>query len=111
MPILPTSKISFSERLYEKLREVPRGRVTTYKFLAQALGTRAYRAVGQVLRRNPYAPEVPCHRVVASDGSMGGFHGETTGSEIERKKKLLAEEGVRVVDGRVQDFSDKVWQW
>jgi methylated-DNA-[protein]-cysteine S-methyltransferase len=50
---------SFSEQIYALLRKVPKGRVTTYKELAHALGTRAYRGVGQVIKRNPHAPEVP----------------------------------------------------
>jgi methylated-DNA-[protein]-cysteine S-methyltransferase len=50
---------TFSERAYDLLRKVPNGRVTTYKELAHALGTRSYRAIGQVMKRNPYAPEVP----------------------------------------------------
>jgi len=50
---------TFSGQIYDLLRTVPRGRVTTYKLLAHTLGTRAYRAVGQAMRKNPYAPEVP----------------------------------------------------
>ena len=50
---------SFSEKAYDLLRKVPKGRVTTYKELAHALGTEAYRGVGQAMRTNPYAPEVP----------------------------------------------------
>lgn len=54
---------SFNSRCYELLRKVPRGKVITYKALAQALKTKAYRAVGNAMNRNPHAPEVPCHRV------------------------------------------------
>lgn len=50
---------AFAERTYDLLRKVPRGRVTTYKEIASALGTKAYRGVGQAMKRNPYAPEVP----------------------------------------------------
>lgn len=50
---------SFADKAYALLRKVPRGRVTTYKEIAHALGTRAYRGVGQAMRRNPYAPQVP----------------------------------------------------
>jgi methylated-DNA-[protein]-cysteine S-methyltransferase len=50
---------AFAERVYDLLRTVPEGRVTTYKLIANALGTKAYRGVGQAMRRNPYAPEVP----------------------------------------------------
>ena len=69
----------FQERVYSALRKVPRGRVTTYKELGHALKSTAYRAIGQALRCNPYAPEVPCHRVVASDGTLGGFKGKRAG--------------------------------
>jgi methylated-DNA-[protein]-cysteine S-methyltransferase len=79
----------FNERCYALLRRVPKGKVTTYKALANALGTRAYRAVGQAMNRNPHAPHVPCHRVVSSDGSIGGFaHG------TEAKVKMLRKEGI-----------------
>jgi len=50
---------TFSDRTYDLLRKVPRGRVTTYKEIARGLGTKAYRGVGQAMKRNPYAPEVP----------------------------------------------------
>ena len=50
---------TFAEKTYDLLRKVPRGRVTTYKEIALAMGTRAYRGVGQAMRKNPYAPEVP----------------------------------------------------
>ncbi len=50
---------TFSDRTYDLLRKVPEGRVTTYKELAHALGVKAYRSVGQAMRKNPYAPEVP----------------------------------------------------
>ncbi len=50
---------TFSERVYDLLRKVPQGRVTTYKEIARAMGTKAYRGVGQAMRRNPHAPEVP----------------------------------------------------
>lgn len=93
--------MSFSEEIYTKLRQVPAGKVITYKQLAQSLGTRAYRAVGSAMRNNPYAPEVPCHRVVRSDGTIGGFMGKTTGKEIRKKIKILKNEGVEVIDGKI----------
>ena len=91
----------FSERVYELCSRVPQGKVTTYKAIAMALGGRGYQAVGQALRCNPYAPEVPCHRVVASDGGVGGFMGCRRGDEIGKKVRLLCSEGVDVVEGRV----------
>jgi O6-methylguanine-DNA--protein-cysteine methyltransferase len=68
------------------------------------MGSKAYQAVGQVLKNNPYAPEVPCHRVVRSDGHIGGFMGKTDGGEINRKINLLKSEGVEVRQGLVVNF-------
>ena len=101
--------MTFSERVYAQLRLVSRGKVTTYKALAEKLGTKAYRAVGQTMKNNPYAPEVPCHRVVRSDGSVGGFMGKTSGKEIARKIALLKGEGVEVNFGKVVDFNEKLF--
>ena len=89
---------AFQKRVYAALGQVRRGRVTTYKFLAQHLGCSSCRAVGQALRRNPFAPVVPCHRVIASDLTLGGFAGETSGPALTRKRRLLAQEGVRFTD-------------
>ncbi len=93
---------SFSEKCYSILRKVPKGKVTTYKEIAIALGSKAYRAVGNAMNKNPYAPEVPCHRVVSSDGKLGGFAFGT-----KKKIALLESEGVKVINGNVGDF-DKV---
>jgi methylated-DNA-[protein]-cysteine S-methyltransferase len=101
----------FQERVYALCSRVPAGRVTTYGEIAMALNTRAYQAVGQALRRNPYAPVVPCHRVVASDGSLGGFCGETTGDEPARKKRLLREEGVRFEGDTIADFDETLFRF
>ena len=97
---------SFNEKIYKLLKKVPKGNVTTYKALAEAAGTRAYRAVGQAMRCNPYAPIVPCHRVVASDGSIGGFQGSTNpnGEEIRKKIKMLKSEGVKIKNNKIEDF-------
>ena len=67
----------------------------SYGELARRIGCRSAQAVGQALKRNPFAPDVPCHRVVASDGSLGGFHGERKGEMIERKRQLLEREAKR----------------
>jgi methylated-DNA-[protein]-cysteine S-methyltransferase len=99
----------FAERVYEVLRQVPKGKVTTYKALAARLDSKAYRAVGQAMKKNPYAPDVPCHRVVGSDGSIGGFMGKTTGVEIERKIQMLKEEGIEVKDGKIVDFDRRLY--
>jgi methylated-DNA-[protein]-cysteine S-methyltransferase len=97
----------FALRVYDLLRQVPRGRVVSYGELARALGKASPRAVGQALRRNPYAPEVPCHRVIAANGRIGGFQGYRTGPALRRKLDLLAREGVVFEKGRLKDAANK----
>lgn len=97
---------AFEARLYEMLLKVPRGQVTTYGALSAALSS-APRAVGQALRRNPFAPEVPCHRVVASTLALGGYCGDAgpASENVLRKKALLEEEGVKFSGVRVDAAS------
>jgi len=110
MPDLSTVT-TFQKNVYELLLQVPKGKVTTYKDIAHTLGTRAYRGVGRALQCNPYAPTVPCHRVVASDGSIGGFQGKRDGSPIVKKIELLKKEGVSVENGRIIGFGEKRHQF
>jgi deoxyribonuclease V len=92
--------MKFVDYFYSLVKQIPKGRVSTYGELARALGDiRASRAVGRMLNENPYAPVVPCHRVVMSDGSSGGF-----GGGIEKKIRLLDKEGVKVRDDNIVDF-------
>ncbi len=89
-------KKSFNERCYEVLKKVPKGKVTTYKEIAKRLKSKGYRAVGNAMNKNPYAPRVPCHRVVCSDGKVGGFaHG------TKKKIEMLRKEGVGIVNGKI----------
>jgi methylated-DNA-[protein]-cysteine S-methyltransferase len=89
--------------VYVAVRRIPRGRVATYGGVAAAIGCGSARAVGQALRRNPFAPRVPCHRVIASDITLGGFDGARAGAELARKERLLAAEGVVFRNGRLLD--------
>jgi methylated-DNA-[protein]-cysteine S-methyltransferase len=89
----------FEGRVYAATKKIPRGKVTTYKMLAGAVGCGSSRAVGQALARNPFAPVVPCHRVIRSDLTLGGFAGRTHGEFLRRKTMLLAKEGVEFADG------------
>jgi methylated-DNA-[protein]-cysteine S-methyltransferase len=99
----------FRRAVYEALLEVPKGQVTTYGLLARRVGCGSAQAVGGALRANPFAPEVPCHRVVAADLSIGGFCGCREGKEIARKIALLSGEGVSLdAEGRVLDVR-RVW--
>ena len=82
----------FQRKVYMELLNVPTGTTITYGELARRIGCRSAQAVGQALKRNPFAPYVPCHRVVAADGSIGGYFGKREGEMIEQKRKLIEEE-------------------
>lgn len=83
----------FQRRVYLALLDVPRGATISYKELGEKIGCRSAQAIGQALKRNPFAPDVPCHRVISSDGTIGGFHGERCGEMIQKKIRLLTKEG------------------
>ena len=82
----------FQRRVYIELLNVPAGTTITYGELARRIGCRSAQAVGQALKRNPFAPDVPCHRVVAANGTIGGYFGQCSGEMVERKRKLIEEE-------------------
>jgi methylated-DNA-[protein]-cysteine S-methyltransferase len=84
--------------------------VTTYGRLAAAVGCGSARAVGQALRRNPFAPEVPCHRVVGTDGLVGGYFGEVAGVRVMEKIERLESEGVRLAEGRLAK-GQSIWEF
>src|SRR5215813_2986652 len=88
--------MSFNQKVWALTARIPKGKVTTYAAIARELGTKGYRAVGNALNRNPYAPEVPCHRVVGSDRRLTGFAGG-----LAKKRELLTQEGVQVTGQRV----------
>jgi methylated-DNA-[protein]-cysteine S-methyltransferase len=88
--------MNFQQKVWAITSRIPRGKVATYADIARALGGKAYRAVGNAMNRNPYAPAVPCHRVVGSDGSLTGY-----ANGLAKKEKMLAGEGVVCSAGRV----------
>jgi methylated-DNA-[protein]-cysteine S-methyltransferase len=94
---------SFEEKVYAATRRIPRGRVSTYRLIGKFIKCASSQAVGQALRRNPFAPQVPCHRVIASSLTIGGFSGARDGVEIKRKLKLLDVEGVQFIKGKLAD--------
>ena len=92
----------FQAAVWRLLSQIPEGRVTSYGEIARALGKPgAVRAVGTAVGKNPFAPEVPCHRVVPSDGRIGNYSG---GEGVATKIALLEREGVRVRGGRIVGF-------
>lgn len=84
----------FEQRVYEAVSRVPKGKVITYKTLAGWIGCGSSQAVGQALKRNPFAPEVPCHRVINASHQIAGYMGQTEGEKVQRKLALLENEGV-----------------
>jgi len=106
---------SFQKKVYAEVAKIPRGQTRSYKQIALAINS-SPRAVGQALKRNPFAPYIACHRIIRSDGErfrgrgkkinwnnpcdvarlIGGFNGKTSGKEIQRKRKLLRSEGVEI---------------
>ena len=87
----------FQERCYSLLQKLPRGKVTTYKALAQALNSQAYRAVGTAMKNNLSPIKVPCHRVIKSSGEIGNYS-----QGVAKKIALLKKEGVEIINNKVE---------
>jgi len=103
--------LEFDAKVWKVMEKIPQGRVTTYGLIARKLNTNAYRAVGNACRKNPYAPRVPCHRVVRSDGTVGGFGGKTVGKTVEEKIRMLRKEGVEIIDGKIVNFKKVLFRF
>lgn len=95
------------KQVYGKLLLVPKGKVTTYGELAKAVGLKnGQRLIGQIMGKNPFPVIVPCHRVVMSDGRIGGyFYGDKV------KTKMLSDEGIAIKNGKVQDWEKSVFRF
>ena len=84
----------FQLKVWAYLRKIPRGSIKTYSQVAKAIRKpRAVRAVANAIGKNPYAPKIPCHRVIRSDGALGGYSGR---GGIKQKLKLLRSEKVAI---------------
>mgnify|MGYP001330960380 FL=1 len=80
----------FQLKVWKYLKTIPKGKVKTYLDVAKGIGKpRAFRAVANAVGKNPYPPKIPCHRVIRSDGSLGGYSGK---GGISKKKQLLKSE-------------------
>jgi len=85
---------AFQLKVWAYLRKIPRGTVLTYSAVAKGIGKPlAVRAVANAIGKNPYAPKIPCHRVIRSDGSLGGYSGK---GGLKTKRFLLKKEGIKL---------------
>ncbi len=103
--IAASDRTAFEKRVWSLLCQIPAGQFSTYGLMSAHLGS-SPRAIGNAMRRNPFAPGVPCHRCVATGGKLGGFKGQWPrngeGVTLDEKRGLLRREGVRFDDaGRV----------
>lgn len=99
--------MNLEERIYKKLLEVPKGKITTYGELAKAVGMKnGQRAVGRIMNKNPYPVIIPCHRVVKSDGKVGGY---AYGEDI--KSNMLSKEGVQIKNGKILDLEHTIYRF
>jgi methylated-DNA-[protein]-cysteine S-methyltransferase len=95
-----------SKDCYNLLKQIPKGQVTTYKISAEKLSSKAYRGVGKIIGANPDAPQVPCHRVVKSNGDISGY-----AFGVDKKIELLKSEGVEVIGGKIKNFQDIIYNF
>ena len=98
--------INFNDRCYKLLSQIPKGKISTYKEIAIALNTRAYRAVGSAMAKNPNPISIPCHRIIRSDGAIGGYALGT-----KKKIHLLKKEGIKIKKEKVLNFKNYFYQF
>ena len=89
-----------SESCYSLLKKIPKGKVITYKELAIALNTKAYRAIGQILKKNKNPETIPCYKVIKTDGNIGGYCGSSQ-KNINKKIKLLKKDGIKIENNKI----------
>jgi methylated-DNA-[protein]-cysteine S-methyltransferase len=103
---MQNNHLTFNEQCYQLLLKIPKGRVTTYKAIAVALNSKAYQAVGNAMNKNPYPTIVPCHRVVNTNGGLGGY-----AYGAPKKIALLRKEGVEIENNRVKNFTSVLYDF
>ena len=99
--------MNLDQKIYKKLLDVPKGKITTYGDLAKAVGLKnGQRVVGRIMNKNPYPMIIPCHRVVMSTGKIGGYaYGENI------KTKMLNDEGVEIQNGKIVDLKNRIYRF
>ncbi|MBM3911239.1 MAG: MGMT family protein [Thaumarchaeota archaeon] len=99
--------MNLSQRVYKQLLKVPKGKVTTYKELAESIGLKnGQRVIGRIMNQNQYPVIIPCHRVVKSDGNVGGY---AYGQDV--KTSLLSKEGIKIKNGKVLNFEKSIYRF
>ena len=92
--------MKLEDKVYKKLLEVPTGMVTTYGELARTVGLKnGQRVIGRIMNKNPYPVIIPCHRVIKSNGKIGGY---AWGEKI--KTNMLSKEGIKIKNGKIVDL-------
>ena len=86
---------NFNKRCYKKLVLIPEGMISTYAEIAKSLDSKAYRAVGNAMANNPHPISIPCHRIIKSDGTLGGY-----ALGISKKIQLLKKEGIKIKNNK-----------
>ncbi len=98
--------MNLEHKVYKKLLQVPKGKVTTYSELAKAVGLKnGQRAIGRIMSKNPFPVIVPCHRVILSNGKIGGY---AWGEKI--KTNMLSREGIKIKKGKILN-SDNIYRF
>ena len=98
-------KMKFSEKVYKICKKIPKGKVSTYKLVAESLNSKGYRIVGNALNKNRNK-NVPCHRVIKSNGFVGGFALGT-----KKKIQILKKEGIKIKNNKVIDFEKVLYRF
>ena len=99
--------MKLEDKVYKKLLEVPPGKIITYGELAKAVGLKnGQRKIGQIMKNNPFPIIIPCHRVVKSDGTVGGYAYGT-----ERKKYMLSKEGLKINKNKISNFKKNLFHF
>ena len=99
--------MKLEEKVYKKLLEVPKGKVTTYRDLAKAIGLKnGQRIIGKIMNKNPYPVIIPCHRVIKSDGKIGGY---AWGEKV--KAKMLSNEGIKIKKDKILEVEKAIYRF
>jgi len=99
--------LNLEQMIYKKLLQVPRGKITTYGELSKTVGLKnGHRVVGRIMNKNPYPVIIPCHRVVNSNGQIGGY---AYGKDV--KTNMLNKEGIEIQNGKILDFEKRIYKF